>query len=175
MIKSFLTAFLVASLIFPAQVFANPPAPEESSTAEVSTRLLFPQLVLPPRLRLSLPELDVSILRSGQTLTATTDTVLMSPETFARIGIEIESFNDRHNLYLEQHLRLRYANTQLQVGLLQTQSTFLEGELQRTNTLLVRSQELNSANNSGWFVALGFGLGVLTAIGLAYAIAPALD
>jgi len=170
MVRSFLTAFLVASLVLPPQAFASPPT-EDSPPASSGVEL---QLTLPPRLNLRMPSLEYSILRAGQTLTATSDTILMTPETFARIGIEVDSINNQHNLYLEQHLRLSHASSQLQLGLLQNQNLFLEGELQRTNELLVRSQELNSSNNSGWFVAIGFGVGVLTAIGLAYAIAPAM-
>ena len=173
MIKSFLTAILVASLIFPSQAFANPPEPPPSE--ESSVKLTLPPLVLPPRLTLELPELDVSILRAGQTLTATSDTVLMSPETFARIGIEVSTINARHGLYLEQQLRLYDANARLRIDLLQTQNDFLEGELQRTNVMVIRQQELISSDKSGWYIALGVGIGVLTAIGLAYAIAPAIQ
>jgi hypothetical protein len=167
MIKSFLTAILVASFIFSPLAFAD-------ETTDASVDLALPALVIPPRLKLKLPKLDISILRSGQTLTATSDTVLMSPETLALIGIEVESINARHSLYLEQQLKIYDVNARLRISLLQTQNDYLEGELQRTNEVIIQHQELISSDKSGWYVAIGFGIGVLTAVGLAYAIAPSM-
>lgn len=166
MIKSFLIAILLASFTFPPLAIAD--------TLESSVDLSLPSLILPPRLKLGLPKLDISILRSGQTLTATADTVLMSPETFAMIGIEVDSINSRHNLYLERQLRLYDASARLRIDLLKTQNDYLEDELDRTNKMVIRHQELISSDKTGWYIAIGFVIGALSAIGLAYAIAPSM-
>lgn len=170
MIKNILTAFLIAGLIFPTQVFANPPTPPEPTAATAE-----PSLVLPPRLRLRMPELSYSLLRTGQTLTATTDTILMTPETFARITIEFDSMQDQHSLYLEQQLRLAAAHSTLELGLLRSQNSYLEGELARTNQLLVTSQEIRNRDLTPLWVTLGFIGGALATIGIVYAIGPAID
>ena len=107
-------------------------------------------------------------------MTATADTVLMSPETFAMIGIEVDSINSRHNLYLERQLRLYDASARLRIDLLKTQNDYLEDELDRTNKMVIRHQELISSDKTGWYIAIGFVIGALSAIGLAYAIAPSM-
>ena len=120
-----------------------------------------------------MPELEFSILRSGQRLTASSDTVLMTPEEFAKINIEFDAMQARHSLYLEQQLRYANANSLLRINTLQLQNNYLESELSRTNNLLVRSQEIRSNDLTPLWVTLGFVAGALTTIGIVYAVMPA--
>lgn len=156
-------------LIFLLAVPANALAQETpSQTTDTDSTL-----ILPPKLSLKPPELEYSILRSGQRLTATSDTVLMTPEEFARIGIEFGTMQRTHSLYLEQQVKYLHANLMLRVDTLSLQNKYLESELSRTNELLVRSQEIRSNNLTPLWVALGFVAGALTTIGIVYATVPA--
>ena len=73
MIKNFIVPILIASLIFPATVFANPPEaptpPIEETTSSFTLELKF----------------DYSLLKAGTTFTPTEDMYILTPPAFAKI------------------------------------------------------------------------------------------
>jgi len=166
-IKKITTLLLVVAMVIPAQAMAQEPEGQQTTSSS--------ELTLPPRLTLRMPTLEYSLLRSGQRLTASSDTILMSPEEFAKINIEFDTMQSRHNLYLEQQVRYLNERSGLTLNTLRLQNQFLESELGRTNELLIRSQEMRRNDLTPLWVAVGFVAGALTAIGIVYAVVPAGD
>lgn len=164
--RKVLSCIVAFSLMFPATAAAQDQEPPTATAVEQ-------ELTLPPRLTLRLPQFEYSLLKSGQRLTASRDTILMTTEEFARITIEFDAMQSKHNLYLEKQLRYSHENYKLKIDTLTLQNSFLERELSRTNELLLRSQELKNKDLTPLWVAVGFVAGALATIGIAYAVAPA--
>lgn len=159
--KLVLVPILCIGLAFPTSVVAQ--ESEQSQPVEESVGA---------SLNLELPEFSYSILREGQTLTANSDTYLLTPAGFARITTEYQFMQRRYELYLSERLSLANTEHQFRVDILTNQNLFLEGELQRTNNLLVELQESRRNDLTPLWVAVSFVAGCALTVGLVYALQP---
>lgn len=158
---------LCFGLTFPQQAMSQEPetpATEEAQETDADTSL-----------NLRLPEFSYSILRQGQTLRASRDTYLLTPEAFARITTEYEFMQRRYQLHFDEQLRLSRLESQLRVDVLNNQNQFLETELERTNRLMIELQEVKKRDLTPLWVGLSFVAGCALTVGLVYALQPGLQ
>ena len=160
---------LIAGLIFPPQVFAQDTPPEQP------VEEAFEEAVTVNSLNLTLPEFSYSILRTGERLTASSDVYLLAPDTFARIVTEYEFMQARYELHLTERLRLMETAHQFRIDTLTMQNEFLEGELSRTNNLLIDLQQSRKQDLTPLWVVLSFAAGTALTVGLVYALQPGLE
>ena len=162
--KTVLVPMICFGLIFPQAAFAEDgqATPQEEATEQ-------------PPFRLEMPEFSYSILRQGQRLTASRDTYLLTPESFARITTEYEFMQRRYELYLSERLEIASLNNRLQVDMLRNQNQFLNTELERTNRLMVELQESRRDDLTPLWVAVSFVAGCALTVGLVYALQPGME
>ena len=161
---NFVAPLLIVGLIFPPQVFAQD-TPSEVVAEEESVNSL----------NLALPEFSYSILRSGERLTASSDTYLLTPPAFARIVTEYEFMQRRYELHLTERVDLMQTAHQFRVDTLTLQNTFLEGELSRNNNLLLELQRSRKQDLAPLWVAISFAAGCALTVGLVYALQPGIE
>lgn len=155
---------LCMGLVFSPVAYAEEPAPQEA-----------PEQASPSTFQLEMPEFSYSILRQGQRLTASKDTYLLTPESFARITTEYQFMQRRYELYLGERLEIAALNNRLQTDLLTSQNQFLNTELERTNRLLVELQESRRNDMTPLWVAVSFVAGCALTVGLVYALQPGME
>jgi len=114
MIKSLMIPFLVLGLTFPASVFAG-----------------------------GLPEFAYSYAEKGTTLTLKNDVYILLPDAWALINTEYETLNEKWKLKYNTDIEIAEINTKLQIDLRDNQIDYLTEELERTNDLLIETQEGN--------------------------------
>lgn len=112
MIKSLLIPFLVLGLTFPANVFAK-----------------------------AMPDFAYSFAEKGTTLTLEHDVYILLPDAWALINTEYETLNREWELKYNTDMEIAEINTQLQIELRDNQIEYLVDELERTNDLLIETQE----------------------------------
>ena len=161
--KAILVPMICFGLVFPQNSFAEDGPPQDEPTEQATP------------LRLEMPEFSYSILREGQRLTASRDTYLLTPESFARITTEYEFMQRRYELYLSERLEIASLNNRLQVDLLTSQNQFLNTELERTNRLMVELQESRRDDLTPLWVAVSFVAGCALTVGLVYALQPGME
>ncbi len=161
--KCVLVPMICFGLMFPQATLAEEPTSETEAVAEQSP------------LRLELPEFSYSVLRKGQRLTASRDTYLLTPESFARITTEYQFMQRRYELYLGERLEIATLNNRLQTDLLTSQNQFLNTELERTNRLLVELQQSRRDDLTPLWVAVSFVAGCALTVGLVYALQPGME
>ena len=162
--KAVLIPVLCFGLAFPRSLYAQETTPENPPTATTQSAL-----------QLEVPEFSYSILNRGQRLTASRDTYLMTPESFARITTEFQFMQRRYELYLTERLELAALDNRLRTDLLTNQNQFLETELGRTNRLLVELQEKRQDDLTPLWVAVSFVAGCALTVGLVYALKPGME
>ena len=141
-------------------------AAEPSPAAEVES---------PDAFNLEMPEFSYAVLKKGQKLTASRDTYLLTPETFARITTEYEFMQKRYELHLAERLELNSLKYQYQIDLMASQKLFLETELERTNRLMIELQESRQKDLTPLWVAVSFVAGCALTVGLVYALEPGMN
>ena len=161
--RMMLIPVVCTGLVYSPIAHAEDPSPPEAP-ASVSSEL-----------QLELPQFSFSILRQGQRLTASRDTYLLTPESFARITTEYQFMQRRYELYLGERLEIAALNNRLQTDLLTSQNQFLNTELERTNRLLVELQESRRNGLTPLWVAVSFVAGCALTVGLVYALQPGMD
>jgi hypothetical protein len=171
MIKSFIIPVLIASLVFPASVFANtpePPATESKEAAPASTVTTLPRLEL---------KFEYSLLKADTTFTPTNDVYLLTPASFAKIYTDWDFRERQYTLeidYLQRSFDLRYS---LQAQTFTAQNQLLTVQLQNKNEYIERIEPLamNSSDKTWLWVVLGVGIGVAGSIGIMYAVKPGIN
>ena len=162
-----LVLILCLGLIVPQSAFSQEPeAATSENTEEQSSE---------SSLNLRLPEFSYSILRSGQTLRASRDTYLLTPESFARITTEYQFMQRRYQLHFDEQLRLSRLESQLRIDVLNNQNQFLETELERTNRLMIELQQVKKRDLTPLWVGLSFVAGCALTVGLVYALQPGIQ
>ena len=161
--RMMLIPVMCTGLVYSPIAHAEDPNPPEAP-ASVSSGL-----------QLELPQFSFSILRQGQRLTASRDTYLLTPESFARITTEYQFMQRRYELYLGERLEIAALNNRLQTDLLTSQNQFLNTELERTNRLLVELQESRRNDMTPLWVAVSFVAGCALTVGLVYALQPGME
>ena len=130
-------------MIFPTSAFAN--------ETEIEEPLV------------TLPEFAYTFAEKGTTLTLKYDVYILLPDAWALINTEFETLQKMCQLKCDTKLELQKEKYKLQLDLHKQQVEYLSGELDRTNELLVKPQELKTLGDFGPLVpAAAFVFGVLT-------------
>jgi len=162
--KAVMVPVLCIGMVLSPVAYAEEPAVPEA-----------PEQARPSTFQLEIPEFSYSILRQGQRLTASKDTYLLTPESFARITTEYQFMQRRYELYLGERLEIAALNSTLRIDLLTNQNQFLETELERTNRLLIELQESRRNDLTPLWVAVSFVAGCALTVGLVYALQPGME
>jgi len=145
MIKALTIPFLILGLTFPASLFAS-----DTKT---------------------LPEFSYSFAEKGTTLTLKSDVYILLPDAWALINTEYETMQKRWQLKYDTDMDIMEINTQLQIDLRDKQIDYLAEELDRTNDLLIRTQETKSMGDYSHFIIGGsFLAGVISTTALVFAL-----
>ena len=118
-----------------------------------------------------LPELSYSFAKEGQTITLKTDMYLLLPETWAFINHERNALRQRYQLQFDTSIALEREKFNMTLALRDSQISYLERELSRTNELLVETQKQKSMND--WTPVIVVGsviLGMLVTTATVYAV-----
>ena len=137
--------FLILGLTFPANLFASDTKP--------------------------LPEFSYSFAEKGTTLTLEHDVYILLPDAWALINTEYEMIQRKWQLKYDTDMEIMEINTQLQIDLRDKQIDYLAEELDRTNLLLIETQEASSVFDSKpLLLVTSFVLGALSTTALVYAL-----
>ena len=118
MIKTLIIPFLVLGLTFPANLLASDTKP--------------------------LPEFSYSFAEKGTKLTLKNDVYILLPDAWALINTDYEMMKRKWQLKYDTDMEIAEINTQLQIELRDNQIEYLVDELERTNDLLIETQETRS-------------------------------
>ena len=119
----------------------------------------------------TLPEFAYTFAEKGTTLTLKHDVYILLPDAWALINTEFETLQKKCQLKCDTKLELQKNQYKLQLDLHKQQIDFLSGELDRTNDLLIKTQEQKTMGDLSPAVPMAaFLLGVLTTTAIVYAL-----
>ena len=138
-------------MIFPTSAFAN--------ETEIEEPLV------------TLPEFAYTFAEKGTTLTLKYDVYILLPDAWALINTEFETLQKMCQLKCDTKLELQKNQYELQLDLYKQQVDYLSGELDRTNDLLILTQEQKTIGDwSALGPAVAFVLGVVTTTAIVFAL-----
>ena len=119
----------------------------------------------------TLPEFAYTFAEKGTTLTLKHDVYILLPDAWALINTEFETLQKKCQLKCDTKLKLQENQYKLQLDLQEKQIKFLSRELDRTNDLLIETQEQKTMGDLSPVVPMAaFLLGVLTTTAIVYAL-----
>ena len=119
----------------------------------------------------TLPEFAYTFAAKGTKLTLKHDVYILLPDAWALINTEFETLQKRCQLKCDTKLKLQENQYKLQLDLQEKQIKFLSRELDRTNDLLIETQEQKTMGDLSPAVPMAaFLLGVLTTTAIVYAL-----
>ena len=119
----------------------------------------------------TLPEFAYTFAEKGTTLTLKHDVYILLPDAWALINTEFETLQKKCQLKCDTKLKLQENQYKLQLDLQERQIKFLSRELDRTNDLLIETQEQKTMGDLSPVVPMAaFLLGVLTTTAIVYAL-----
>ena len=119
----------------------------------------------------TLPEFAYTFAAKGTKLTLKHDVYILLPDAWALINTEFETLQKRCQLQCDTKLKLQENQQKLQLDLQEKQIKFLSRELDRTNDLLIETQEQKTMGELSPAVPLAaFLLGGLTTTAIGYAL-----
>ena len=119
----------------------------------------------------TLPEFAYTFAAKGTKLTLKHDVYILLPDAWALINTEFETLQKRCQLKCDTKLKLQENQYKLQLDLQEKQIKFLSRELDRTNDLLIETQEQKTMGDLSPVVPMAaFLLGVLTTTAIVYAL-----
>ena len=119
----------------------------------------------------TLPEFAYTFAEKGTTLTLKHDVYILLPGAWALINTEFETLQKMCQLKCDTKLELQKNQYELQLDLYKQQVSYLSGELDRTNDLLIQTQEQKTMGDwSAIGPAVAFILGVATTTAIVYAL-----
>ena len=119
----------------------------------------------------TLPEFAYTFAEKGTTLTLKHDVYILLPDAWALINTEFETLQKKCQLKCDTKLKLQENQYKLQLDLQEKQIKFLSRELDRTNDLLIETQEQKTMGELSPVVQMAaFLLGVLTTTAIVYAL-----
>jgi hypothetical protein len=119
----------------------------------------------------TLPEFAYTFAEKGTTLTLKHDVYILLPDAWALINTEFETLQKMCQLKCDTKLKLQKNQYELQLDLYKQQVDYLSGELDRTNDLLILTQEQKTIGDwSAIGPAVAFVLGVATTTAIVYAL-----
>ena len=119
----------------------------------------------------TLPEFAYTFAEKGTTLTLKHDVYILLPDAWALINTEFETLQKKCQLKCDTKLKLQENQYKLQLDLQEKQIKFLSRELDRTNDLLIETQEQKTMGDLSPAVPMAaFLLGVLTTTAIVYAL-----
>lgn len=149
MIRKLIVPLLVLQMIFPVSAFA----------AETEEPLV------------TLPEFAYTFAEKGTTLTLKHDVYILLPDAWALINTEFETLQKKCQLKCDTKLELQKNQYKLQLDLYKQQVDYLSAELNRTNDLLIKTQEQTTISDlSPLATGVAFILGVLTTTAIVFAL-----
>ena len=146
MIKNILIPVLILQLVFPTSAFAA----EEPD---------------------ALPEFAYTFAEKGTTLTLKSDVYILLPDAWALINTEYEAMQKKYQLNCDTNLAIKEAEYKLEIDLRDLHIDYLNKELDRTNDLLIETQETKTLGEYSSLITAGsFLIGVLSTTALVYAL-----
>ena len=119
----------------------------------------------------TLPEFAYTFAEKGTKLTLKHDVYILLPDAWALINTEFETLQKMCQLKCDTKLELQKNQYELQLDLYKQQVDYLAGELDRTNDLLILTQEQKTIGDwSALGPAVAFVLGVATTTAIVYAL-----
>ena len=119
----------------------------------------------------TLPEFAYTFAEKGTTLTLKHDVYILLPDAWALINTEFETLQKKCQLKCDTKLKLQENQYKLQLDLQERQIKFLSRELDRTNDILIETQEQKTMGDLSPVVPMAaFLLGVLTTTAIVYAL-----
>ena len=119
----------------------------------------------------TLPEFAYTFAEKGTKLTLKHDVYILLPDAWALINTEFETLQKMCQLKCDTKLELQKNQYELQLDLYKQQVSYLSGELDRTNDLLIQTQEQKTMGDlSPFATGAAFVLGVVTTTAIVFAL-----